>query len=215
MKIEFWVDYNHPLCYKQQKIIASIIRQYQFDDFELLYRNYEMIPNYEPSNNESFLDILSKHHGSSKEEIKLLYPDLPNDIKPVKVEDAHRLSHLAKKYHLSFEYHQAVFKAYYVQKKDISSHEVLRSIGLEIGLNLDEINEVLHSDLYQLQIESNRENANLKGIFELPHLRIDGKIKLSGYQDRQKLLTHLLKQSNYIPKQEHCEGENCERKKTR
>lgn len=214
MRLEIWLDYLSPLCYKQQKSVEKLLKLYQFKDLELLYRSYEMIPFFIPHTDCSFHTIMSKHHVISIEEAERITAEIHPNLKPVSVIDAHRLSHLAKKENCSLAYNTNVFKAFYDEHKDISDHQVLLDIAIQSGINEDEARLVLSSDLYLTQVQSNRENAIVKGIFELPHIRIDGKHRLNGYHDDQALLDQLIHASAQYVKNEYCEGENCHRKKT-
>ncbi len=215
MKLEFWLDYISPICYKQHQAIELLFKKYKFNDLELLYRSYEMIPKFEPNEDCDFHRVLAQHHVLTLDETKELFKDVPKDLKPVKVIDAHRLSHLAKKSEKAFEFNQMVFKFYYELKKDISKKDVLIEISSKVGLNLEEVEYVLSSDRYQESVCLNRENAILKGIFEVPHLRIDGKIRLKNYHSDDQIIEALNMVSATYNKTDYCEGENCERKKTR
>jgi len=215
MKLEIWLDYLSPLCYKQHKSLENLLKKYKFADLEILYRSYEMIPLFKPEKHCSFHTILSKHHMISEEEAKKIIPNISKNVKPVEVFDAHRLSHLAKKESCAFIFNKNLFEAYYVQHKDISNHDVLREIGLASGIGLEPINEVLSSDMYKQQVESNRENAIVKGIFELPYMRIDGKFKMNGFHDVDDLLKLFNHANAQYKATEYCEGENCDRKKAK
>lgn len=215
MKLEFWVDYNNPICYKQHQALEAFLQKYDIEDLELLYRNYEMIPQFKPSESCTFYDLMSKHYVETIDEVKKMYPDIPESFRPVSVHDAHRLSHLAKKENVAFQYHQILFKTYYELKEDISNHQVLINIGKKAGLDEIKIIDILSSNQYQDQVNQNRENACVKGIFELPHMRIDGKVKLAGFHDEPELYLNIKLLSSAVSKHEHCEDGNCERKKTR
>lgn len=215
MKLEFWLDYLSPLCFKQHLALESLLKKFKFIDLEILYRSYEMLPLFDPSPECTFYDVLSKHHVISIEEAQMMFHDVPQDLRPVKVKDAHRLSHLAKKSEKAYEYNQHLFHAYYEGKLDISKHEHLIEIAVEAGLNELQVRDVLSSNRYDDAVLLNRENALVKGIFELPHIRIDGKLRLSGYHDEEQLLEALIMSSAKYSKTDYCEGENCARKKTR
>jgi predicted DsbA family dithiol-disulfide isomerase len=215
LKFEFWLDYLSPLCYKQHQSLEILFKKYNFKDLDVLYRSYEMIPKFNPSNDCNFVKILSHHHILTEDEVQVLFDNIPKDLKPVKVIDVHRLSHLAKKYDLSYKFNQLVFRAYYEQKQDISDHQVLKEISLEIGLDLKEVDNVLSTDRYLDAVKLNRENAIVKGIFEVPHIRIDGRVKLTCYHNDDQLFMALNQASAKYSKTDYCEGENCERKKTR
>ena len=215
MKLEFWLDYLSPLCYKQHQVIEQLYKKYTFEDLELLYRSYEMIPSFEPEENSTFEEILSKHHVLTDDEVKIMFGELPRSLRPVKVIDAHRLSHLAKKSDLAFEFNKQLFKTYYVEKQDISQHHVLKRIADRIGLDPNKVDEVLSTNAYYDAVQMNRENAIVKGIFEIPHIRIDGRIRLAGLHDENQILEALTQAEIKYVKTDFCEGENCERKKTR
>lgn len=215
MKLEFWLDYISPLCYKQHLVIEQLYKKYTFEDLELLYRSYEMIPSFEPEEDCTFHRVLSQHHVLTDEEVQMMFGEMPKSLKPVKVIDVHRVSHLAKKMDKAFEFNKQVFKTYYVEKQDISNHDVLRRISKKVGLDLTKVNEVLESDQFRDAVQMNRENAIVKGIFEIPHIRIDGKIRLAGFHTEEHLLDALNQASVKYVKTDFCEGENCDRKKTR
>ena len=215
MKLEFWLDYISPLCYKQHQVIEQLYKKYAFEDLELLYRSYEMIPSFEPEEDCTFHRVLSQHHVLTDDEVSMMFGDMPKSLKPVKVIDAHRLSHLAKKMDKAFDFNKQIFKTYYVEKQDISNHDVLRRVAKKVGLDPTMVDEVLRSNKFYDAVEMNRENAIVKGIFEIPHIRIDGKIRLAGFHSEEHLLDALTQASVKYVKTDYCEGENCERKKTR
>ncbi len=215
LKLEFWIDYNNPICYKQHQELEAFLAMNLIEDLEILYRNYEMIPHFEPTESCSFYELMSKHYVATIDEVKQMYKDINPSFKPVKVHDAHRLSHLAKKEDCAYLYHQVLLHTYYVLQKDISDHQVLLEVAKKAGLDESKAMDVLDSHQFSDQVNQNRENAILKGIFELPHMRIDGKIKLAGMHDRHELFLHIKLLSAHSNKHEHCEDGNCERKKTR
>lgn len=213
MKIEFWLDYLNPICYLQHRVIESLVESKLLNENEILYRSYEMKPGFNPNHGDCIFEVIKAHYRLSKHEMEAKFNDLLKDIKPVKVSDAHRLSHLAKKYHLGYQYHQLLLDSYYVQKLDISDHLILTEICLEIGLSLNEVKQVLESNLYEEQVSNNRENAISKGIHELPHLRIEGKFNLSRYQSGNQIIQVMNEAKAKIKLDEHCIGEHCQRKK--
>jgi predicted DsbA family dithiol-disulfide isomerase len=217
MKIEFWFDYLCPMSYQTHQNLIHTLKQNQQTDVELLYRSYELIPLYENQGDQSLYDVLEKHHLFSRDEV-LQYTKHINinigEIKPVSTIDAHRLSHLAKRSNLASEFNQAVFEAYYVDQKDISQHHVLKSIAQKVGLSSLDVDDVLTSDKFHIAVQMNRENALLKGIHQIPHMRINGRIKLLGYQTPYDIITGLNMAKIQYRENEHCIDGNCDRKKT-
>ena len=215
MKLEFWLDYLSPVCYQQHKRIEELMANYKFEDFELLYRSFEMIPDFNKDAIYSFQTLFKNFHWLSPEEIDKIACEIPEELAIINMHDAHRLSHLAKKENLAFLYNKKLFAAFYEDFKDISNPSVLTEIALDAGLELSMVQAVLTSDLYSDSVRLNRENALNKGIHKLPHLRIDGKIRLNGYHSEKELISYLMMASAKMTKNDYCEGENCERKKAR
>ncbi|MBE0700179.1 MAG: DsbA family protein, partial [Acholeplasmataceae bacterium] len=180
MKIEFWMDYLCPLSFQTHKNIENIIKHNQFPDLEILYRSYEMIPNLKDNQDfPTLYDVFIKHHLLTEDETQGIlnhFEDLVRNLRPVPVMDAHRLSHLAKKSGLAFEFNQAIFKAFFVDKFDISDHQVLMDVAKEAGLHTFDVRNVLGSDQFLEAVHLNRENALVKGIHQIPHMRVDGRI---------------------------------------
>lgn len=213
MKIEFWLDYLCPKCYIQNQILENMIKHYDIHDLEIIYRSYEMVDDDQLDPSESYISFISTYKNLSLDDTKKFLDQYHIDLKLIKIHDVHRVAHLAKKNKVSRLFNQLVFKAIYEDHLDLGNHKNLKMIGLESGLKEKEIDEVLTSNLYDSQVLSNRENAQLKGIYELPFLRINGQMKLKGLQSEQDLVNALNQSFIAFKQTEFCEGENCIRKK--
>lgn len=213
MKLEFWLDYLCPKCYLQHQTIEYLIKHYDIHDLEIIYRSYEMVMADEFDSNTTYVDFIAEYKHMCKDEAKTFLDKNHIDISLFKIHDVHRMAHLAKKHKRSRVYNQLVFKAIYEDHLDLSDQATLKSISLEAGLNEKDIDEVISSNLYDSQVISNRENAQLKGIYELPFLRINGEIKLKGLQSEHDLINALNQSFISVGQTEFCEGENCVRKK--
>ena len=66
--------------------------------------------------------------------------------------NAHRLIQFAKTKNLGNAIEEALFKAYFMEGKNIDSQEALIEIASNIGLNLDEARKALHEKQYSEQI---------------------------------------------------------------
>jgi predicted DsbA family dithiol-disulfide isomerase len=213
MKIEFWLDYLCPKCYLQHQIIEELIKNYDMKDIDLVCRSYEMVEAECFDTDEPFEIFISKHKNLPVEEVKTFLNENEFNLDLFKIHDAHRLAHLAKKEKKSQLYNHLVFEAIYEKHQDLSNHDILREIAISAGLNKDLVNEVLQSNLYTSQVISNRENAQLKGIYELPFMRINSKIKLQGLQSLNQIIKALNQSFGMLKDIEFCEGENCVRKR--
>jgi predicted DsbA family dithiol-disulfide isomerase len=219
MKIEMWLDYLCPLTYKvHQHLIETIETHPESKIFEVLYRSFEMMPKQQMIGM-PLVAYLALHHMMTEEEV-LSYCHcigVPIDhLTVVDVKKAHQIAHLAKHKNIARQMNERLFEAYFEHGMDIGNEEVLIEIGIEAGLDELEIKDVFDTEKYIEAIDLNRENAMLKGIQNVPHIRIEGKHKLEGYIqvfDIKQAISKA-KHPEHV-KKEHGEGENGERKKTR
>ncbi|MBN2267845.1 MAG: DsbA family protein [Acholeplasmataceae bacterium] len=147
------------------------------------------------------------------EDLELLYRSYPLKHHEMHTYDAHRLSHLAKKYHAQHEFNLSLCEAIQHENKDIADQEFLKNIAVKNYLDGKMVYEVLSSNAYFDQVESNLENALFKKIHSIPHIRIEGKIKLDGYHSKDAMIEALNTAKATLKTNEHCIGEHCGRKK--
>ncbi|TVP86459.1 MAG: hypothetical protein EA375_01070 [Acholeplasmataceae bacterium] len=216
MKLEFWLDYLSPLSYQTHKLMEIVIEQNPGFELEVLYRSYEMMPGFRFDESCTLYDVVAKHHVLTADETVDLLKGVEDvaHVRPVSVIDAHRLSHLAKQYNLAYAFNRQLFKAYYEEQKDISNHHVLIDIATVVGIDPACAEWVLASDQFRDAVSLNRENAIIKGIHQIPHLRLDGKIRLNGLQSVETLISAINRARIQIKDDEHCKDEHCARKKT-
>ena len=107
--------------------------------------------------------------------------------------DAHRLSHLATEKGLGDKAEEALFNAYFTRGKNIADHETLIDLGVEVGLDADEIKRVLTTDTYADAVKRDVEEAQYLGIRGVPFFVVDGKYAVSGAQPVEVFLETLVK----------------------
>lgn len=123
---------------------------------------------------------------------------------------AHQVSHLAKKY---FCQHEFILNLFSKLETKPFENQTIKEAALEEYLDEKQIDEVLNSNKYEEQVLTNKENAVYKKIFMIPHVRLEGKIKLNGFHNIEALVEAIEKLKITYTINEHCEGEHCGRKK--
>ncbi len=96
--------------------------------------------------------------------------------------DAHRLIHWS-----GLEHHQTLvvarlFRAYFIEGRDIGSHEVLADIAGEAGMSRDMVLRLLSTDADASDIMARDKDARKKGVQAVPTFVIAGQHVLSGAQ---------------------------------
>jgi len=214
MRIEFWVDYLCPITYLTHKNLIEAIDELKLENFELLYRSFEMIEY--NKKDYSIMDVWMLHHNQSEEEIINLleryYPDYIK-LKYVEVNKAHQLAHLAKRLDVASQTNTLLLKAFFEENLDISDNEVLTNIGEKVGIPKDLILETLNENTFREQISLNRENAFIRNIDRIPHIRINGNHHFNGLLSKVKIKEILNETKASKTNFTYCSAGVCQRKK--
>lgn len=96
--------------------------------------------------------------------------------------NAHRLIHLAHAHGKQHEMKERLLSAKFVEGFDIDDLLVLRNLGTELGLDRNEVIDVLESNRYEAEVRRDEETAGALGISGVPFFVINKKYGLSGAQ---------------------------------
>lgn len=99
--------------------------------------------------------------------------------------DSHRLIQLGKSKspEVQTKVVEALFKAYFENEKDLTSHEVLREAGVNAGLEEEEVKAWLESDKGGEEVDKEVREAQRKDISGVPNFTLQGKYEIGGAQD--------------------------------
>lgn len=202
MRIEIWSDIACPYCYIGKRKLEMALDQFEHKDkIELVWYSYELSPSLpKKAAGVSAYQHLANSYNMSLEEatehenkvaaiartVGLDY-DFDNLV-ITNTSDALRLVKLAAKSGLATEAEEVLFKAYFIDAKNISDRQTLVSLGEEIGLKADDINKMLDSDEFYDRIKKDMERAETKFKLEyIPFYRlnynqiIEGSIEVEDY----------------------------------
>ncbi|KAL8801020.1 MAG: hypothetical protein Q9182_004764 [Xanthomendoza sp. 2 TL-2023] len=101
--------------------------------------------------------------------------------------DSHRLVQLAKTKgpEMQTRVVEELFKSYFEQEEDITSHTVLRAAAAKAGLEEGEIKEWLESDKGGKQVDREVVEAQMKAVSGVPHFMIQDQFEIGGAQEPQ------------------------------
>lgn len=97
--------------------------------------------------------------------------------------NAHRLSHLAKKHGLGDAMEEALFKAYFTEGKNTDDKQTLADLGASVGLDRDEIVQMLGSDAFADEVKHDIAEAQYLGIQGVPFFVLNNKYGISGARE--------------------------------
>jgi 2-hydroxychromene-2-carboxylate isomerase len=76
----------------------------------------------------------------------------------------------------AIEFARTVFLAYFVERKDITSNEVLAELTAPFGLTLNDVNEIVKSDAMKTHFKAVVDTAIERGVFGAPMFIVDGEM---------------------------------------
>ena len=99
--------------------------------------------------------------------------------------DSHRLIQLGKTKSPEVQTRvvEELFKSYFENEEDITSHEVLEAAGVRAGVDKEEIKAWLESDKGGRQVDKEVREAQMKDISGVPNFTLQGMYEIGGAQD--------------------------------
>lgn len=206
LKIQIWSDVMCPFCYIGKRKLEEALDQFENKEaVSIEWKSFQLDPRakYQPGDNT--FDYLARKYGHDRNWSVAMHENVTQQAKAVGLDyhfeklvlanslNAHRLSHLAKKHNLGDDFEEVLFKAHFTQGLDIDNKTTLTQLALEIGLKLEEIESVLHSDAYINEVEQEMNEAQKLGANSVPFFVFDDKYAVTGAQSSEVFLKTLQK----------------------
>ncbi len=201
MKVEIWSDVVCPFCYIGKRKFEAALAQFEgAEEIELVWHSFLLDPELKGDGKTSPYEYLAERKGMSLEQSKQMHQQVTDMAKEVGLDyhfenaivansiDAHRLLQLAKQHNLGDAAKESLFKAYFIEGKDIASHETLQAIGTSIGLDEKTVADVLTSDAYLTEVQAELQEAQQIGVKGVPFFVFDRKYAISGAQPTEAFL---------------------------
>lgn len=196
MNVEIWSDVMCPFCYIGKRKFEKALEQFPHkDDIKIIWKSFQLDPTTVTDPSLNTIENLRLKKGWSKEQAAETIAHVTNIAKQVGLNfnfdkavvansyDAHRLSHLAKKYNLQNELEEKLFLAYFTEGKNTADYETLLQIAIEIGLDKTEVSAVLKDNSFANDVLKDVEQAQQIGVKGVPFFVINHKYAISGAQE--------------------------------
>lgn len=210
MKVEVWTDIMCPYCYIGKVHYERAIKQFEHaDEVELVIKSFQLSTDLpDKGNGYPVTEYLVNKAGYPKESINKMFDnieklaesagikcDLRNSV-AANTLDAHRLIKLAATKGLESEVTTLISKAYFEQAKDYSDIELLVAIGTQVGLEEENIREMLASDRFKKEVADNIKEAHKLNIDTVPTFLFERKYAIVGSEPVSTFLETLNKAYN-------------------
>ena len=211
IKMEIWSDVFCPYCYIGKTNLEAAIEELGVSDkIELEWKSYQLKPGYKQVPGETANQSLAKHLRITPERARELNQQVSASAAQSGLNfntdimvwadsfDAHRLIHFAATKGLSSALKGSFFKAVFEEGKNLNNSDDLVLIAKSIGLDREEVEQVLQSDQFSAEVRKDIEEAQAFGIQGVPTFVVNREYAFSGAQPKnnfKQLLTQLLAES--------------------
>jgi len=195
MKIEIWSDVVCPFCYIGKRKFESALAQFENSNkIEVTWKSFQLDPNTKFKEGNTIYDNLADSKGWTVDYAKNVTKQVVEMAKaeglefnfdkaiPANTFNAHRLIHLAANHKLQEQAEEALFKAYFIEGKNVEDTQTLISIGLLIGLSQDDLKKLFAGEAYTNDVENDIYEARQVGVKGVPFFVVDRKYAISGAQ---------------------------------
>ena len=181
IKIEIWSDVACPFCYIGKRKFEQALAQFEHkDQVEIEWKSFILDPNKITDTEMSIVESLAKRKGIPVEQAKEMSSyateaakkvDLHYDFDKTVVANTykiHRLLHFSKIKGVQNQLKEVALKAYFTEGKNIDDIETLIELGVEVGLDAKETEDVLKSDQYLADVKQDISDAQQIGVQGVP-----------------------------------------------
>jgi len=195
IRVEIWSDVVCPFCYIGKRHLEAALKQFEGRDrVRVVWKSFELNRNADRGGRTSVYEMLSKKYGMSLEQAKQSSEQVAeraaavglrfdfDRVVPANSFDAHRLVHLAAKHGLEDRAHERLFAAHFTEDLRIDDKETLRRIGVELGLDPEEVKQVLEGDDFATDVRQEEKEALSLGVRGVPFFLFNRRNVITGAQ---------------------------------
>jgi predicted DsbA family dithiol-disulfide isomerase len=201
MDVEIWSDIACPWCYIGKRRFEAALAEFEHrDDVRVTWRSFELDPEAPQERTGDRAERLAKKYGMTVERAREAERQLTEvaagdglgfrfDIaRSGSTFDGHRVVHLAGEHGLGDAMKERLLRGYFTEGELVGDHETLIAAAVEVGLDEDEVRELLTGERYAAEVRDDERAAGELGISAVPTFVVDRKLGVSGAQPPDALL---------------------------
>jgi len=204
MQVEIWSDVVCPFCYIGKRQLEAALEQMPGRDrVQVTWRSFQLGPDTKTDPTRNAIQNLAEKKGWTLDFTRQAVADVSNRAQLVGLEfdyeqtkvantfDAHRLAHHAATVGKGDEMAEALFRAYFVEGRNVGDHDTLMQLAVGVGLEEDVVREVLASGRFAGEVRQDLQTAAQFGISSVPCFVLGRKYAVNGAQGASVLLQAL------------------------
>lgn len=207
LNIKIWSDFVCPFCYIGKRRLEEALEQFPHrEEVKIEFKSFELDPEAPKDTRMTEAEMLAKKYGVSVDEAKKMTAQVAKQAEtvgltfhfetmiPTNTFDAHRLTKFAKTKGKETDITEKLLYAHFTESKHIGDLETLINIADTVGLDSQEVNNVLQSaDEYANEVRADENMARNIGVRGVPFFVINDKYAISGAQPTVAFLKALQK----------------------
>jgi predicted DsbA family dithiol-disulfide isomerase len=228
MKVEIWSDVMCPFCYIGKRKFEAALDQFPHKDkIQIEWKSFQLNPAIKTEPGKSINEYLAEVKGWTPE----YAAEMNNHVSGIAAEvgleynmdkaiiansfDAHRFVQYAKTKGKGDDAEEQLFKAYFTDGKNTADLPTLVELGIQIGLDGEELRSVLESTRFSEEVRHDIYEAQQVGARGVPFFVLDRKYAVSGAQQPETFLGALEKsfgeweKANPAPLVNFADGATC------
>ena len=206
MKVDIWSDVRCPFCYIGKRKFEKGLEKFDHkNQVEVTWKSFQLDPALDSQSSEDIFTYFTRAKGVSRQQAEEMFGNVTAIAREVGLEfnipgsivansfNAHRLIQMAKSKGLGNEAEEALFRIHFVEGKDINDNDTLLQTGLSIGIEQDELKEMLTSKAWTSEVRKDEDDARDLGVSGVPFFVFNDKYAVSGAQSPETFLQVLEK----------------------
>lgn len=203
MQLHVWSDYACPYCYIGKRLLEEALAEFEHaDDIEIVYKAFELNPAASRSVVDTTQQRIEFKYGKSPAAARAMIESIMamgwrvgltmnyDTVRYTNTFDAHRLTKFAEAKGIGGAMTERLFRAYFTENRELADAQTLMSIATELGLDGEDVSEMLASDAYADAARSDETEASRLGIHGVPFFAF-AEGGLSGAHPKVSLLNAL------------------------
>jgi predicted DsbA family dithiol-disulfide isomerase len=199
--VEIWSDVVCPWCYVGKRHFEEALSRFPHrDEVSVVWRSFELDPAAPVRSDLSMAEVLQRKYGMTEDQAAEANTKMTALAAGVGLEyhldrvqrsntlDAHRLIHLAATHGLADAAEERLFSAYFTEGAAIGDRSTLVGLGVEVGLDAEEVERMLDGDDFIADVRSDEARATALGAGGVPFFAIDERYGVAGAQPADALL---------------------------
>jgi predicted DsbA family dithiol-disulfide isomerase len=195
VKVEIWSDVGCPWCFIGKRRFEAALDEFAHaDEVEVRWRSFQLDPTLPEHYDGTELDYLATRKGLDRARVAAMFDHvarqaagegLAYDFDRVVVANsfrAHQLLHLAGAHGLGDAAEERLFTGHFERGEDIGDVDRLVAIGVELGLDADEVRAALADGRHAAAVRADIAEARELGISGVPFFVFDRRYGVSGAQ---------------------------------